>query len=297
MFINKKNPNYDLINYNDILDCKKRTEEQIDKEFSRLKKLPCKNNSRAHVGNRIVYHYNFKHLLETRRNNRKDFLLLREIFENAEKKKWWIDYTIKLNCNDKNDYITPSDIYECYRKCMGGIVCFRAITTKYLCNRFNATKVLDFTAGWGGRLLGVRSLDLEYTGIDTNTNLKEGYDKMIKKFGGKMIWNNCLNVDLSKIDYDFVITSPPFVNLEIYENMDIFKSEKEYYAEFLNVMILRCLKHIKNNGSVCINMSKNMYDKHLEYKGIEAIETIDLLKDIGGKENKELIYVFKTPKN
>lgn len=290
--INKNDVDYSAISYEDIANCKNVSKEVIEKEWNKLKKLKCEENSRAFCGNKIIYHYQFKNLLETRRDI-KNYRLLREIFENEEEKKYWIDMTIKMNRRTKLDYIEATDIYECYRRCKGGVVCFKAITTKYLCNRFKATKVLDFTAGWGGRLLGARSLGLEYTGIDTNINLKEAYDEMIKLAGGNMIWKSCLDVDFSKLDYDFVLTSPPYINLEIYENMTLFGSKEKFYKEFLDVMIKRSLKYIKNNGSVCINISDYMYADYIKYGGLKAVETIDLLQQMGGKKNKEIIYVFR----
>ena len=152
--------------------------------------------------------------------------------------------------------------------------------------------MLDFTAGWGGRLLGAKSLDIKYTGIDTNVNLKNGYDKIIEKFGGDMIYKSCLDVDFSKIDYDFVLTSPPYINLEIYENMNLFNSKEQFYKMFLIPMIEKSLKYIKNNGKVLINISNYMYDDYVKYGGKECIDKIDLLQQMGGKANKEIIYVF-----
>ena len=53
-------------------------------------------------------------------------------------------------------------------------------------------------------MLGAHSLNISYTGIDSNENMKQGYTEMIDKLEDdklKMIWGNCLNVDLSKIDF------------------------------------------------------------------------------------------------
>ena len=76
----------------------------------------------------------------------------------------------------------------------------------------------------------------------------------------KMIYKNCLDVDLSKIEFDLVLTSPPYENLEIYENMKLFKNKDDFYINFLIEMLNRCNKYIKNNGWICINMSGKMYD-------------------------------------
>jgi len=287
----KENPNYSLISYDDIKNCKNITEELVDKEFSNLKKLKWDKNNLTFCGNKIIYHYQFENILATTRDV-KDYKTLKDIFEDELLKEYWIGQTIKMKRRKKLDYIEAVDIFECYRRCKGSIVCFKAFPTKYLCKRFNATKMLDFTAGWGGRLLGARSLGIKYIGIDTNTNLRSGYKKMIEKFGGMMIWESCLKVDFSQLDYDFVLTSPPYMNLEIYDHFEKFESREKYYKEFLIVMIERCLKYIKNHGKVCINISNYMYDEYLKYGGRTCIEKIDLQQQMGGKPNKEFIYVF-----
>ena len=290
--ISKTNPNYDMITYNDILNCKNLTDIQISNEYNKLQKLNYEENSRSFCGNKIIYNYVFENMLNTKRNV-KNYLILKEIFENQELKEKWINQTIKMNRRKKLTYIEPVDIYECYRRCKGSVNTFKAGSVKYLINKFNATKMLDFTAGWGGRLLGARSMNIDYIGIDTNINLKPSYDKMTNRFGGKMIWDSCLNVDFSKLDYDFVLTSPPYINLEQYENMKQFENNECFYVKFLIPMIEKSLKYIKNNGSVCINISNYMYDDYIKFGGKPCIDKIDLLQQLGGKPNKEIIYVFK----
>ena len=264
----------------------------VDKEFKKLKKLDNNKNTRSFCGNKIIYNYVFENMLNTKRDT-KNYFTLKEIFEDEDKKKYWINQTIKMNRRKKLEYIEPVDIYECHRLCKGSINTFKSGTVRYLIKKFNGKSLLDFTAGWGGRLLGSRSMGIEYTGIDTNINLKEPYKKMCKKFGGKMIFKSCLDVDFSKINYDFVLTSPPYINIEKYENMKLFDSKELYYKEFLIPMINKSLKHIKNNGTVCINISNYMYDDYIKYGGKKCYEKIDLLQQLGGKSNKEIVYCFK----
>ena len=47
-----------------------------------------------------------------------------------------------------------------------------------------------------------------------------------------MIWKSCLDVDLSKLDFDFVLTSPPYIDIEEYENMELFKTKDNFYKNF-----------------------------------------------------------------
>jgi len=297
--IQKSNPEYDNITYDHIKNCKALTDAEIKKEFTKLRKLKCDTNTRSFCGNKIIYHYMLEHMLNTRRDV-KNYKLLSEIFDDEEAKKKIIDYSIKLNRRKKLDYIEPVDVYECFRFCKGSVNTFKAGTVKYLINRFKATSMLDFTAGWGGRLLGAMATDTKYIGIETNTNLKEGYKGMMALGeGAEMIWQSCLDVDFSTLDYDFVLTSPPYINLEMYENMPLFKDKETYYKKFLIPMIKKCLKHIKDDGAVCINISDYMYEDYIKYggaeegRGFECVERIDLLQQMGGKPNKEVVYVFK----
>ena len=292
MRCSKENPDYNAITYDHIKNCKLITDEMIDKEYIKLQQLNCEENTRGFCGNKIIYHYNLEQMLNTKRDI-KNYYTLKEIFNDTTQKQYWIKQTIKMNRRQKLDYIEAGDIYECYRRCKGSINTFKAGTTKYLINKFNAKSMLDFTAGWGGRLLGARSLNINYIGIDTNINLKESYDKMINKFGGMMIYKSCLDVDFETLDYDFVLTSPPYINLEKYEHMPLFDNKETYYKSFLIPMINKSLKYIKLNGVVCINISNYMYDDYIKYGGKPCFETIDLLQQLGGKPNKEIVYCFK----
>jgi len=81
--------------------------------------------------------------------------------------------------------------------------------------------------------------------------------------------------------------------------MPLFKDKETYYKKFLIPMIKKCLKHIKDDGAVCINISDYMYEDYIKYggaeegRGFECVERIDLLQQMGGKPNKEVVYVFK----
>tara|TARA_B110000208_G_scaffold180527_1_gene230297 strand:+ start:1492 stop:2430 length:939 start_codon:yes stop_codon:yes gene_type:complete len=290
----KSNPKYDVLTYQQLLDLKKLTPENLKKEWDKMIKAPSDKNRRTFVGNKILYHFQFEELLKTKRDI-KDYKTIDEILSNKELSKKWIDYAIKLNRNIKKPYLTSVDIFECYRLCKGSVVFFKPFTTKYLCTHFKATAVLDPCAGWGGRLLGARSLGLEYTGIDTNINLKKNYDKMLELYGGTMLYENCLESDFSTINYDIVITSPPYLNIEQYSHMPLFQSESDYYKDFLIPLIKQCKEHIKKPGIVCINISNTIYKKYLTYGGEPCNEdlSMELKQQMGGKKNKEVIYVWK----
>ena len=150
-------------------------------------------------------------------------------------------------------------------------------------------------------MLGAWSLDIAYTGIDTNTSLKPAYDGMIEciRENGwdisklNMIWESCLTADFEAIDYDFVLTSPPYINLEQYPNMTKWDSNKAFYKDFLIPLLNKCLRHIKRKGKVCFNISPKMYDDLLSYGFRKADEEFDLLQQKkGGRDKCDKIYVW-----
>ena len=200
---------YDDFTFEGMIDAKQLTDEKINKEFIKLVKMSTDKLKRTFCCNKILYHYQFRELLSTRR----DVKNYKEIFDDPAQKKYWIDMTFKINRRDTLGHISIIDVFEGYRRCKGSINFFKAFTTKYLMDKYNGTHLLDPTAGWGGRLL------------------------MIEKFGGNMIWGSCLDVDFSTIDYDIVITSPPYINLEKYSHMPLFGSKENYYKEFLIPLI------------------------------------------------------------
>lgn len=188
-------------------------------------------------------------------------------------------------------------LFEGYRANKGAVVFFKPTTAKFLYKKYNATRVLDFTAGWGGRMLAAYALGIGYTGIDTNTNMKEAYENMLSDLGNptniQMIWDSCLNVHLADIDYDFVLTSPPYINLEVYEKMTPFESKTAFYKNFLIPMIDRCRQNIKRGGRVAINISPQMYKELLAAGYPVCAEEYDLLQQKrGGKDKQDKIYIW-----
>jgi 16S rRNA G966 N2-methylase RsmD len=132
--------------------------------------------------------------------------------------------------------------------------------------KFKPTSILDFTMGWGGRLVGACALDIKnYIGIDSNKKLKPSYLKMIEllkeldcKTKIKLIFNDALKVDYSKLNYDCVLTSPPYYNLEIYEGMTP-KTKDEWINDFYIPLFIKTFNHLKNGGHYILNISQDIY--------------------------------------
>jgi DNA modification methylase len=139
---------------------------------------------------------------------------------------------------------------------------------------FGASKVLDPFAGWGDRCISAMSMDIDYIGIDSNIHLKPYYSKMIKYFPTnskvKMIYKKCETVDLNKLDFDFVFTSPPYWRKkDKILSEEYFNSEKDYNLFLHNTLIPFIQKCLKKNENIwiCINIPEYMYMDLKKYIG------------------------------
>lgn len=293
-----------------VMKCKDITLDAVMKDYKALCDFDAETNPRKFCGNKTIYNYQFKELLKCRRDS-KGYKTLQEWFEDPLlKEKLWKD-SIHRNRRDKAPYPSPTDVYECHRINTGAIVPFKASTAKYLYKKFKATSVLDPTMGWGGRMLGATSLGVHYTGFDTNIDLKPGYEKMIEDLklkkinplvGGyetypKLFWETSLNEDIIKtLDYDMVLTSPPYENLELYQHMKPWDYEADFYKGFLIPLMTLCHKYLKEGGSNCWNMSPKMYKKLTEkyyYPKCDAQE--DLRQQLGKQyktKSQDYTYIW-----
>ena len=280
--------------------CKVITQEGVLKDYLNLKAFHADTNPKKFCGNPIIYQYQFNELLKCRRDT-KNYKTIEKWFADPElKEKLWKD-TVKRNRRDKCPYPSPTDVYECHRINNGAIVPFKASTAKYIYKKFEAKSVLDPTMGWGGRMLGATSLGLDYCGFDTNTDLRPGYEKMIddlKLENVKLFWESSLNEEIIKtLDYDIVLTSPPYENLELYQHMTPWETDDQFYKEFLIPLMDLCMKYLKPGGHNCWNISPKMYKKLTEKYGYPVCDFQEDLRQQLGKQFKtksqDHIYIWK----
>ena len=300
------NKHLDSVTIQDIENHKAISTRELQKDLENLRKFDATQNKNNFYGNPFLYHFQFKNLLNCRREKGKTIY---HIWYDPEEQKKLIENTRKRNRGGRT---AAGNVYECFRINLGSIVMFKSTTAKYLYKKYGASHVLDPTAGWGGRMLGAWALDIDYTGIDTNTELRPAYDGMIdfldneKEFDSnlfetkssnlKMIFENCLDVDFSQIPYDMVLTSPPYINLEIYEHMDPWQSDELFYKDFFLPLFEKCLKHIKPGGNVCFNISPKMYEDALKHGLPECDSEENLLQQLGqqkGKKKQDKIYIWR----
>ena len=300
------NRHLDSVSIEDIENHKTISTRELQKDLESLRRFDATENRNNFYGNPFLYHFQFKNLLNCRREKGKTIY---DIWNDPEEQKKLIENTRKRNRGGRT---AAGNVYECFRINLGSIVMFKSTTAKYLYRKYGASHVLDPTAGWGGRMLGAWALDIDYTGIDTNTELKPAYDGMIdfldkeQAFDSdlfetqasklKMIYESCLDVDFSEIPYDMVLTSPPYINLELYEHMEPWQSDEAFYKDFFLPLFEKCLKHIKIGGNVCFNISPKMYEDALKHGLPECDIEEDLLQQLGqqkGKKKQDKIYIWQ----
>ena len=295
----------------DIENHKQITTAELRKDLDNLNKFDASSNANNFAGNPFLYHFQFKNLLKCRRQDGKT------IYDIAQDPDAWaklIDSTKKRNRGGRT---AAGNVFECFRINLGSVVMFKATTAKYLYKKYKATSVLDPTAGWGGRMLGAWSLGIDYTGCDTNVEMIPAYDNMIQFLNAEtgfdnalfavdngaklnMIWQSCLDVDFSNLDYDFVLTSPPYVNLELYEHMTPWEKDEDFYKNFFIPLWQKCVDNIKKGGHVCFNISPKMYADAIKFGLTPCHEEEDLLQQMGqkandlkkGKKKQDKIYIW-----
>lgn len=295
----------------DIEDHKNISTTELEKDLLNLRNFPADENSNTFYGNPFLYHYQFKNLLKCRREGGKTIY---DIWNDRVERDKLIEQTKLRNRGGRT---AAGNVFECFRINLGSVVMFKSTTAKYLYKKYNARSVLDPTAGWGGRMLGAWALDIDYVGIDTNVEMRSAYDNMItflkeyNEFGNSMleyeqkskldmIWQSCLDVDFSQIEYDFVLTSPPYINLELYEHMESWQNDQAFYEQFFIPLWQKCVDNIKPGGHVCFNISPKMYADALKYGLKPCDDEEDLLQQMGqrqdslkkGKKKQDKIYIW-----
>jgi hypothetical protein len=160
---------------------------------------------------------------------------------------------------------------------------------------FKPTKWLDISAGWGDRLISAILYPTvkRYFSTDPNIALQPCYNNIIKSFNVnpkhyKIKTDGFEKIKLHDYDYDFVFSSPPFFDIELYSNNENdsvtkYKSLEKWYYDFLLCSIIKCCKHLKTNSFFVLNMIINCEsnNKYSNRKLFEDMKQINNLKYCG----------------
>jgi hypothetical protein len=285
------------------------SQQEIEREYNKLiqlkKFINCKVmpnfSPYARVGNKIVDNFTFTQRLETKgKYNCSYFDFLRNI-ETFKQKKFiqnMIAYykNVKNKNNKKNKFIVYKEIYNI---CISSINILRPLFCIEIYLKYKAKNVLNFCSGWGGTLVSACALNLNtYTGIDININLKMPYENMIlflknnSKTEIDMYYEDAALFDYTTINYDFVLSSPPYYFLEKNENNISYSSKREMNEKFYIPLFKNSYRGLSPGGTFVINICKEVYDNVLKLLLGDANEIVPYKKSKKQNNYVEMVYIW-----
>jgi hypothetical protein len=208
----------------------------------------------------------------------------------------------------KNNKITPhlireflwNNVVECTSFKPNVLIAIKQIL--YPNNSNNNFEMLDPSAGWGDRLIGAIAMNIKYTGIDPSMQLHPRYKNIIdffcdKKENYKMICSPFENLKLNK-EYDFIFTSPPYFDLEIYSSEEsqsvnsATSNEENWFNLFFKKYLNNAWYYLKKKCFMAININqKHKGEKYIEWM-INYVNSFDdseyqgIISYIGETSNK-----------
>jgi 2-polyprenyl-3-methyl-5-hydroxy-6-metoxy-1,4-benzoquinol methylase len=284
------------------------TIDKIVKDFNKLQHNITNLSLMSRVGNDMVDYYTFAERLNTKGKYNASFYDFLANIEDFKKKKFiknMFDYYERVKNKNKTKH--PHTVAkEVYNICISAINIFRPVVAADIYRRYKPTSVLDFTCGWGGRLVAACALNVpKYTGIDMNENLTEPYEKLINEMRenpdihtttqAHIYCQDALTFDYASLEYDCVLTSPPYYSIEQYSNNEKYLSHDEMNRLFYIPLFYITYKHLQIGGRYCLNVNAEIYNTVCVPLFGEANELIPLSKS---KRNNyvEFIYVWKKGK-
>jgi len=207
------------------------------------------------------------------------------IFNNTSPYQFFRNHPDKIfdYCLKKYKKITIATIretiYELHPECTS----FRPTNIMAMIQMFKATHILDFSAGWGDRLIGALASGVDYyCGIDPNACLHPNYQKMIKFFNRstkqfKMIKSPFQTTKITKKPYDLVFTCPPYFDMETYsydndQSISSHKEQEAWYRGFLKASVEKAWKVLISGGYMVLVLNQRNDQNYVE-RIVEFITT------------------------
>lgn len=286
------------------------SKDEIQKSYADLKALPCDTETiptgRQGLKALDAFFLPLRLAAKTKRhvsflNALKNKKLLKNLRNTTRRIKRYNQLTTQKTRDEflRNQYATFQLYY-------GTINQFKPSVARWFFCHFNPTRILDFSAGWGGRAMAAMSLGIPYIGFDANKKLQPAYKKLHAldpTTDVKLTFQPSETVDFSKYTYDLVFTSPPYFMLEEYEGMPAYVKKQGFIDDFFVPVVKSVWNNLSKGGHMALNMPEDMYhaikgclpplhttfkmplsDRHAE-AGQGAM--------VKGKERFEYVYVWK----
>jgi 16S rRNA G966 N2-methylase RsmD len=282
------------------------TLDEVNKEFNELVKIGKNADAigpRSRIGNNVVDYFTFVQRLETKGKYDASFFDFLQNIDEFKKKKFiqnMLTYykEVKNKNGTKNDYIVYKEVYNI---CISAINIMRPLNCMEIYTKYNAKRVLNFCAGWGGSTVAAAALQLEaFYGVEINTSLKSAYDNMVSHFESKKVgtkfdiqFGDAAATDYSAMVYDTVFSSPPYYFIEKYAHNIAYSSKADMDERFYKPVFSKTYNGLQKGGHYIINVCKEVYDRVLKDLLGEAVETFPLKKSKRQNDYTEMVYVWR----
>jgi hypothetical protein len=232
--------------------------------------------------------------------------------------------------NEGDKTVVPQNLRRALELVNGGsIQNFKPMNARavweYICPNFMG-RVLDFSSGYGGRILGAMTSNMRYhyTGIDPNTATFKGLDALgsliNEVVGTSYEMHNTVSeeFDPEAGSYDAAFSSPPYFNLEIYTDeptqcMNRYTNMDAWFEHYVEPTLRMLHKGLDRDGIYAVNIADykiakeefRILDRWIELSkkmNFEYQETVQMMLNTrpgvgNGKMDRvqkfEGVYIFK----
>ena len=147
---------------------------------------------------------------------------------------------------------------------------FRPSAARAIYEMFGGGDVLDFSSGWGDRLVGALASPSvsSYTGVDPNDQLHPCYKRLLKqllpyaankRINVKLLKDKAESVNYKNNKFDIIFTSPPYLRTEKYSGEDSswrnYKNEDQWLSGFLFPSLQSAFVHLRKGGYMIVNIA------------------------------------------
>jgi hypothetical protein len=188
-----------------------------------------------------------------------------EIWDNDNKMIKIIAYRIGLNNSGEIYDFSLRNLLKGMSAIRGTVSFFKPLVAAGIYKHYIGEKdnpvVFDPCCGFGGRLLGFKSVYPNGTYIGCEPNIKTYNELLLLSEGFTNIKvYNCKLEDLNhKIEYDFGFTSIPYFDLEDYKNGVEYKSFDEWREKFITPLLSYENMVINMSNELCELLELNTY--------------------------------------
>lgn len=247
---------------------------------------------------------------------------MKEVFQNDDKLRYLIKNRLGFDWWDKEDNDETFNIS--FRMLIQGmrssrlvpsISIFKPNIAKYMYMKYSepGDVVFDYSAGWGGRMLGAASCGRKYIGVDPLTT--DELQVMADYFELKditLINNGSEHVKLDENSVDFSFSSPPYFNQEFYidDITQAYAQGEDYFYDEYWAKTMDNVKYMLKPGKIfglnilrkydrMIDMAKARFGEPIEEIQLRTIKSHlgkNMSTGIAGIQKHEPIFIFRNEK-